>query len=261
MKMRTRQPRADLAQTLRSSGVDHAVVLDNVTRTYSSRAGEVHALRGVTHTFAAHSFTAIMGPSGSGKSTLLQCAAGLDVPTSGRVRVGGVDLGGLSEVQLTELRRDTMGFVFQAYNLLPALSAHDNVALPLRLAGNTVSRSMVRHALDRVGLASQYHRRPSELSGGQQQRVSIARALVARPDVVFADEPTGALDRSTGRQVLELMRSTVDNDGLTVVMVTHDPVAAAYADSVLFLEDGLIVGNLIGADAAQIAAHMSELER
>jgi len=263
MRLRTRQQREHRAQhaPIHPSSAAPAVVLDDITRTYASRAGEVHALRGVTHTFAAHSFTAIMGPSGSGKSTLLQCAAGLDLPTSGRVRVGGVDLDGLTEVQLTELRRDTMGFVFQAYNLLPALTAHDNVALPLRLAGRPPGRSTVRDALDRVGLAAQHHRRPSELSGGQQQRVSIARALVARPDVVFADEPTGALDRSTGRQVLELVRSTVDQEGLTVVMVTHDPVAASYADSVLFLEDGQVVGHLVGADAGQIATHMSELER
>lgn len=240
---------------------DPAVVLDGLTRTYSSKAGKVHALRGVTHTFAPRSFTAIMGPSGSGKSTLLQCAAGLDRPSDGEVRVGGVDLASLSEVRLTELRRRTMGFVFQAYNLLPALTAHDNVALPLRLAGESPRRPMIREALDRVGLAEHHRRRPAELSGGQQQRVSIARALVTRPDVVFADEPTGALDRTTGRQVLELIRSTVDGDGLTVVMVTHDPVAASYADSVLFLEDGRVVGDLARADAAQIATRMSELER
>ncbi|WP_067432277.1 ABC transporter ATP-binding protein [Nocardioides jensenii] len=256
MKLRSRDDQDISART-----IDHPVILDGITRTYSSKAGKVHALRGVTHTFAPSSFTAVMGPSGSGKSTLLQCAAGLDRPTSGRVRVGGVDLAGLSEVGLTRLRRDTMGFVFQSYNLLPALTAHDNVALPLRLAGAAPGRSTVRQVLARVGLAELHHRRPSELSGGQQQRVSIARALVSRPHVVFADEPTGALDRSTGRQVLELLRSTVDTEGLTVVMVTHDPVAASYADSVLFLEDGQVVGNLVGADGAQIAAHMSELER
>ncbi|KQY57099.1 MULTISPECIES: ABC transporter ATP-binding protein [unclassified Nocardioides] len=239
----------------------HAVVIDGITRTYKSRAGTVDALRGVTHTFAPQTFTAIMGPSGSGKSTLLQCAAGLDRPTRGRVAIGGIDLAGLSEVRLTELRRESMGFVFQAYNLLPALTAFDNVALPLKLAGHRPTRAQVMGALARVGLQDHHRRRPPELSGGQQQRVSIARALVTRPEVVFADEPTGALDRTTGRQVLELMRATVERDGLTVVMVTHDPVAASYADSVLFLEDGRLVGDLARADAAQIAAAMSELER
>ncbi|KAB2812372.1 ABC transporter ATP-binding protein [Pimelobacter simplex] len=238
-----------------------AIVLDGVTRSYGSRAGRVDALRGVTHAFGAGTFTAIMGPSGSGKSTLLQCAAGLDRPTSGRVLVGGHDLVRLDEAALTRLRRSAMGFVFQAYNLLPALTAYDNVALPARLAGRRPPRGEVAAALARVGLEAQQRRRPAELSGGQQQRVAIARALVTRPQVVYADEPTGALDRTTGRQVLELLRSTVDDEGLTVVMVTHDPVAASYADSVLFLEDGLLVGHLARGTAAQIAAAMSELER
>ncbi|MCR1786024.1 ABC transporter ATP-binding protein [Nocardioides carbamazepini] len=238
-----------------------AIVLDGVARSYGSRAGRVDALRGVTHAFAPGSFTAIMGPSGSGKSTLLQCAAGLDRPTSGRVLVAGHDLGLLSEAALTRLRRDAMGFVFQAYNLLPALTAYDNVALPARLAGRRPPRDEVAAALTRVGLDTQQRRRPAELSGGQQQRVAIARALVTRPQVVYADEPTGALDRTTGRQVLELVRSTVDTEGLTVVMVTHDPVAASYADSVLFLADGLLVGHLARGTATQIAAAMNELER
>ncbi|MDQ6523218.1 ABC transporter ATP-binding protein [Nocardioides sp. LHD-245] len=238
-----------------------AIVLDGVTRSYGSRAGRVDALRGVTHAFAPGSFTAIMGPSGSGKSTLLQCAAGLDRPTAGRVLVAGHDLGRLDEAALTRLRRSAMGFVFQAYNLLPALTSYDNVALPARLAGRRPARAEVAGALARVGLEAHQRRRPAELSGGQQQRVAIARALVTRPQVVYADEPTGALDRTTGRQVLELLRSTVDAEGLTVVMVTHDPLAASYADSVLFLEDGLVVGHLARGTAAQIAAAMSELER
>ncbi|WP_436697846.1 ABC transporter ATP-binding protein [Nocardioides sp. BYT-33-1] len=238
-----------------------AIVLDGVARSYGSRAGRVDALRGVTHAFAPGSFTAIMGPSGSGKSTLLQCAAGLDRPSAGRVLVGGHDLGRLDEAALTRLRRVAMGFVFQAYNLLPALTAYDNVALPARLAGRRPARGEVAAALTRVGLGEHQRRRPAELSGGQQQRVAIARALVTRPQVVYADEPTGALDRTTGRQVLELLRSTVDTEGLTVVMVTHDPLAASYADSVLFLEDGVVVGHLARGTAAQIAAAMSELER
>ncbi|MFC7495308.1 MULTISPECIES: ABC transporter ATP-binding protein [unclassified Nocardioides] len=238
-----------------------AVALDGITRTYKSRAGEVHALRGVTHTFARGSFTAIMGPSGSGKSTLLQVAAGLDRPTRGEVVVGGHPLGRLDQTALTKLRRTSMGFVFQSYNLLDALTAYDNVALPARLAGRSVDRAAVHDALHQVGLDGLARRRPPELSGGQQQRVAIARALHSRPDVLFADEPTGALDRSSGRQVLELMRSVSDDRGQTVVMVTHDPLAASYAHSTLFLADGVVVGRLDRADATRIAAAMSELER
>jgi putative ABC transport system ATP-binding protein len=239
----------------------HAVVLDDVSKTYRSRAGDVPALRGVTHAFPRGSFTAVMGPSGSGKSTLLQVSAGLDKPTRGRVIVGGTELGRLGQTDLTKLRRTSMGFVFQSYNLLGALTAFDNVALPLRLAGVRVERAAVRDALARVGLTDQARRRPAELSGGQQQRVAVARALLTRPAVLFADEPTGALDRQTGRQVLELLREVVDQHGQTVVMVTHDPLAASYADGVVFLDDGRIVGALRGGDATRIAARMSELER
>lgn len=238
-----------------------AVVLDGVTKTYRSKAGTVDALRGITHTFTSSTFTAVMGPSGSGKSTLLQCAAGLDRPTKGTVLVGGTDLAKLNEVELTTLRRSTMGFVFQSYNLLPALTVYDNVALPLRLAGVQPDRTNVLAALAEVGLEGCQRRRPAELSGGQQQRVSIARALIATPHVVFADEPTGALDRTTSHQVLELLRTSVDEQGHTIAMVTHDPVAASYAHSAIFLEDGQIVGHLQHGNATQIAAMMSELER
>jgi len=238
-----------------------AVVLDGVTKTYTSKAGTVEALRGITHTFAVSTFTAVMGPSGSGKSTLLQCAAGLDRPTKGTVLVAGTDLAKLDEVALTTMRRSTMGFVFQSYNLLPALTVFDNVALPLRLAGVRPRRRDILAALAEVGLEGHHGRRPAELSGGQQQRVSIARALIARPQVVFADEPTGALDRTTSHQVLELLRRAVDEQGHTIAMVTHDPVAASYAHSVIFLEDGRIVGHLQHGTASQIAAMMSELER
>jgi putative ABC transport system ATP-binding protein len=237
-----------------------AVTLDGLSRTYRSRAGAVPALRGVTHVFQRGTFTAIMGPSGSGKSTLLQLAAGLDRPTAGRVIVGGTRLDTLNEMALTRFRRSSMAFVFQSYNLLDALSAFDNVALPARLAGRRVERASVLKALAHVGLGEHAARRPPELSGGQQQRVAIARALYGRPEVLFADEPTGALDRRTGHDVLELLRSLADR-GQSVVMVTHDPVAAAYADSVLFLADGQIVGHLARADAGQIAATMTELER
>jgi len=238
-----------------------AVTLDGVTHTYRSRAGDVHALRGVTQTFARGTFTAVMGPSGSGKSTLLQLAAGLDRPTRGEVVVGDVALGRLGETELTRLRRTSMAFVFQAYNLLDALTSYENVALPARLAGRPVDHAAVLDALAQVGLSDQARRRPPELSGGQQQRVAIARALHLRPEVLFADEPTGALDRTSGRRVLELLREASDDRGQTVVMVTHDPLAASYAHSTLFLEDGQVVGRLDRADAAAIAATMSELER
>ncbi|MEU0582321.1 ABC transporter ATP-binding protein [Streptomyces sp. NPDC006132] len=233
-----------------------AVRLDSVTRTY----GPVTALDDVSLAFRAGSFTAVMGPSGSGKSTLLQCAAGLDRPTSGSVTVGGTELTGLSERRLTLLRRERVGFVFQAFNLLPSLTAEQNVALPLRLAGRRVAKARVRQALVQVGLAERARHRPGQLSGGQQQRVALARALITRPDVLFGDEPTGALDTRTGREVLGLLRGMVDREGQTVVMVTHDPVAAAYADRVLFLVDGRVNGELTGAGADTIAARMTRLE-
>jgi putative ABC transport system ATP-binding protein len=238
-----------------------ALLLDGITKTYRSKAGAVDALRGVTHHFAPGSFTAVMGASGSGKSTLLQCAAGLDQPTTGSVVLNGVNLSGLNEVELTKLRRAEMGFVFQAYNLLPSLTVYDNVALPLRLTGRRPGRNDVHRVLDQVGLAGEAKRRPAELSGGQQQRVAIARALITRPSVFFADEPTGALDSGTSRQILSLLREATDRTGQTVVMVTHDPVAAAYAGRVLFLSDGLIAGHLDRGTPAQIAAATSELER
>ncbi|MDP3894183.1 ABC transporter ATP-binding protein [Nocardioides sp.] len=238
----------------------YAVHVDAVTKTYTSASGRVEALRGITHGFAPGSFTAIMGPSGSGKSTFLQCAAGLDRPTSGRVVVGGHDITAMKPAALTRLRRAQMGFVFQSYNLLGALTAHDNVALPIRLAGRRPPRARVLAALAEVGLTDQARRRPAELSGGQQQRVAIARALVTRPAVVFADEPTGALDRATSRAVLDLVRRVTDEHHQTVVMVTHDPMAASYAHQVLFLADGLVVGHLRQGSAAQIAQAMNDLE-
>ncbi|MGC5034402.1 ABC transporter ATP-binding protein [Streptomyces sp. DT190] len=233
-----------------------AVRLDAVTRRY----GAVTALDGVSLALPAGSFTAVMGPSGSGKSTLLQCAAGLDRPDAGSVTVGGTELTGLSERRLTLLRRERIGFVFQAFNLLPALTAEQNVALPLRLAGRRVPKARVRQALEQVGLADRGRHRPGELSGGQQQRVALARALVTRPAVLFGDEPTGALDTRTGREVLGLLRGMVDREGQTVVMVTHDPVAAAHADRVVFLVDGRVGAELTGADAGTVAARMTRLE-
>ncbi|MBW5485668.1 ABC transporter ATP-binding protein [Streptomyces bambusae] len=237
-----------------------AVRLRSVSRRYGAGDRAVTALAQVSLAFPRGSFTAVMGPSGSGKSTLLQCAAGLDRPTSGSVSVGGTELTGLSETGLTLLRRDRIGFVFQAFNLLPALTAEQNVALPLRLAGRRPARAEVREVLRRVGLGERARHRPGELSGGQQQRVALARALITRPEVLFGDEPTGALDSQTGREVLELLRGAVDREGQTVIMVTHDPVAASYADRVVFLVDGRVHGELAGARAEQIAGHMARLE-
>ncbi|MFE0426160.1 ABC transporter ATP-binding protein [Streptomyces sp. NPDC058953] len=239
-----------------------AVTLLSVTRIHETghgAVGAVTALHDITLRFPRGSFTAVMGPSGSGKSTLLQCAAGLDRPTSGRVLVGGTELTGLGERRLTLLRRERIGFVFQSFNLLPALTAEQNVALPLRLAGRRPGKALVREALARVGLADRARHRPAELSGGQQQRVALARALVTRPDVLFGDEPTGALDSRTGRQVLTLLRRAVDADGRTVVMVTHDPVAASFADRVVFLADGRLAGELDAPEPASVAIRMARL--
>ena len=242
-----------------TKSAEPAVGLRAVTKVYGSGGGAVTALLEVTADFAPGTFTAVMGPSGSGKSTLLQCAAGLDRPTSGEIRLAGQSLRGLSETKLTRLRRDRIGFVFQSFNLLPSLTAELNVALPLRLAGRKPSRGEVREMLAVVGLADRARHRPSELSGGQQQRVAIARALVTKPSVVFADEPTGMLDSATGREVLSLLRELA-NSRQTVVMVTHDPVAAAYADRVVLLADGQIAGELRDPTAQSVAARMTGLE-
>jgi putative ABC transport system ATP-binding protein len=243
-----------------TGNAEQAVVLCAVTKMYGSGGGGVTALREVTIGFAPGTFTAVMGPSGSGKSTLLQCAAGLDRPTSGEVQLAGHALSGLSETRLTRLRRDRIGFVFQSFNLLPSLTAELNVALPLRLAGRRPARGEVREMLAVVGLANRARHRPSELSGGQQQRVAIARALVTKPSVVFADEPTGMLDSATGREVLSLLRGLAGPRRQTVIMVTHDPVAAAYADRVVFLADGRVAGELRDPTAQSVAARMTGLE-
>ncbi|MEU7133062.1 ABC transporter ATP-binding protein [Streptomyces sp. NPDC046261] len=240
---------------------DRAVQLEQIIRTYASGTSTaVHALDGVSIDFERATFTAVMGPSGSGKSTLLQCAAGLDRPDSGRVVVDGVELGPLSEKALTELRRERIGFVFQSFNLLGALTAEQNVGLPLRLAGSRPDPGAVRAALARVGLGERGRHLPSQMSGGQQQRVAIARALISRPQVLFADEPTGALDSSSSRTVLELLRALVDEQGQTTIMVTHDPVAASYADRVVFLADGRLMDELHRPGAQRIAERMTRLE-
>ncbi|GAA3398904.1 ABC transporter ATP-binding protein [Cryptosporangium minutisporangium] len=230
-----------------------------MSKVYGSGKAAVRALDAVTAEFPRGTFTAVMGPSGSGKSTFLNCAAGLDRPTSGRVVLGGTELSGRSETELTELRRDRIGFVFQAYNLLGALTVADNVTLPIRLAEKPVDPGQLAAVLAAVGLAEFADRRPSQLSGGQQQRVAIARALVTRPDLVCADEPTGALDSRSGRQVLALLRTIVDDLGQTVLMVTHDPVAAAHADTAVFLADGRLAGAMTRPSAEQIAERMTHL--
>jgi len=241
-----------------------ALEVRGLTRTYGADAGAVRALSDVALGSAPGPFTAVMGPSGSGKSTLLNCVAGLDRPTAGRVLVEGRDVTDLGEDDRTRLRRERIGFVFQGFHLLPYLTAEQNVGLPLRLAGRREDRARVRDLLARVGLAERAHHLPGALSGGQQQRVAIARALVTGPAVVLADEPTGALDSSTAHEVLGLVRDSVTTLGQTVVMVTHDPVAASYADAVIFLVDGRVAGRMDRPTADAVAgqlAHLDELVR
>jgi putative ABC transport system ATP-binding protein len=237
------------------------VELIDVRRTYHAAAGEVSVLDGISASFAAGTFTAVMGPPGSGKSTLLHCAAGLDQVTSGDVRIGGVSIVGMPDQQLTRLRRDTIGFVFRAFHLIPALTARQNAELPRRLAGRPATAAEVDKVLNAVGLAGLAGHRPAELSGGERQRVAIARALLmSRPGVVFADEPTGALDLAASRGVLNLLRRLVDESGITLVMVTHDLRAASRADRTLFLADGRIVAEAGQFDTAAVAERLVALE-
>ncbi|HEX8005458.1 MAG TPA: ABC transporter ATP-binding protein [Trebonia sp.] len=232
------------------------VRLTAVRKTYRSGTNAVTALDGVSAEFAQGTFTAVMGASGSGKSTLLQCAAGLDTIDGGSITIAGTDLAGLSEHARTLLRRDVIGFVFQAYNLVGALTAAQNVALPLRLARRVPDPAEVQRVLSEVGLAERAGHYPAQLSGGEQQRVALARALITRPAVLFADEPTGALDTAASEVVLAALRRLIDAHGQTVIMVTHDPIAAAVADRVLVLADGQIVDEIPGADPARIAARL-----
>ncbi len=238
-----------------------AVRVEGLTRVYGTGREPVTALGGVDVTFGRGTFTAVMGPSGSGKSTLLQTAAGLDRPTSGRVWIGDTELSRLSETKLTKLRRTRIGFVFQAFNLIAALTVEENIVLPLRLSGARPDRRWLAEVVDRVDLGPRLRHRPAELSGGQQQRVAIARALAMRPEVIFCDEPTGALDTGTAAEVLALLRSVVDDHGQTVIMVTHDPVAASYADRVIVLADGRIVHDTPQPGAERIAEHLASLGR
>jgi putative ABC transport system ATP-binding protein len=237
-----------------------ALEVRGLSRTFGDGAGAVHALTEVDLALPAGSFTAVMGPSGSGKSTLLTCAAGLERPTDGRVLIAGEDITDWSEEQRTRFRRERVGFVFQAFHLMPFLTAEQNVGLPLRLAGQRVDRARVRTLLERVGLTDRAGHLPATLSGGQQQRVAIARALVADPAVVLADEPTGALDSGTAHEVLALLRECVSTLGQTVVMVTHDPVAAAYADRAVFLVDGRVAGTMDRPTADAVAGQMAHLD-
>jgi putative ABC transport system ATP-binding protein len=231
-----------------------------ITKLYGSGDAKVIALDDVTVGIPRGGFIAVMGPSGSGKSTLMHCMAGLDTVDAGRVLVGDVDLTRLDERQLTRLRRDRVGFVFQAFNLVPTLTALENITLPIDIGGRRPDRDWLDSVIDTVGLRGRLGHRPSELSGGQQQRAAFARALASRPDIVFADEPTGNLDSRSGAELLSFLRGFVKEIGQTVVMVTHDPVAAAYADEVLFLGDGRIVGRLPGPTAERVLERMKTFE-
>ncbi|MBM9464612.1 ABC transporter ATP-binding protein [Aeromicrobium sp. YIM 150415] len=234
--------------------------LHEVTRTYQSGSTTLTALDRITLGCRRGSWTAVMGPSGSGKSTLLNCAAGLDSPDTGQVHLDGRDIAGLGDDVLTRMRRTDIGFVFQQFNLVAALTATQNVMLPLRLAGRKDAGAVAVEALSTLGLGSHLDHKPRELSGGQQQRVAIARALATEPSILFADEPTGALDSASAGTVLDVLRELVDERAQTIVMVTHDPAAAARADHVAFLRDGRLVTTLSGADTSQIAATLADLE-
>jgi len=233
----------------------------DLTKIYGSGETRVVALDGVGVDFARGRFTAIMGPSGSGKSTLMHCMAALDEATSGTVVVGDVDLTGLGDRDLTRLRRDRVGFVFQAFNLVPTLTARENITLPIDIAGRKPDPTWFDHVVSILGLGDRLDHKPSELSGGQQQRVACARALVSRPEIVFADEPTGNLDSHSGAEVLSFLRRSVREYGQTVVMVTHDPVAASYADRVLFLADGRIVDEMAGPTAEAVLERMKHFDQ
>jgi putative ABC transport system ATP-binding protein len=241
------------------SGLTAAAGAIDARKTYGTGEAAVHALDGVSLSFVPGRFTAIMGPSGSGKSTLLHCLAGLDSLTEGAVYIGDTYLASLNDKQLTELRRKAVGFVFQAYNLIPTLTARENIMLPLMLGGESGDTAWIEHVIDTVGLGDRMSHRPSELSGGQQQRVAVARALASRPTIIFADEPTGNLDSNAGHEILEFMRNAVDEFGQTIVMVTHDPYAAAHADRAVFLADGKIVYDMADPNADTIIDRMKQI--
>jgi putative ABC transport system ATP-binding protein len=246
---------------MQANGDGAVVVATDVARRYGEGDTAVEALRGVDLEVSRGQLTTVMGPSGSGKSTLMHILAGLDKPTSGSVRIDGTEITTLGDSDLTKLRREHIGFIFQFFNLLPMLSAEENIVLPLTIAGEKPDKAWLEELIESVGLKDRRSHRPSELSGGQQQRVAIARALVSRPTVVFADEPTGNLDSRTGAEILELLRKAVQETGQTTVMVTHDPRSASIADRILFLADGNIVKDLPRSDPAEVIASMEEITR
>lgn len=250
---------SDLAGTATSAGF--AASVTNGSKIYGSGESEVRALDNVTVGFESGCFTAIMGPSGSGKSTLMHCAAGLDRLTSGTAQIGGTDLATLSDTDLTLLRRKKVGFIFQSFNLLPALTAAENIVLPVTIGGGKVDVGVFERVINVLGLQRRLDHRPSQLSGGQQQRVAVARALVSQPRIIFGDEPTGNLDSQTGAEILGFLRRTVDETGQTIAMVTHDPIAASYADRVIFVQDGRIVQEMSNPTSESVFDVMKALGR
>lgn len=261
IKKRTMINRRDRVRDYGGSSKRGTTPIDvrGINKSFAGGGGMVHALIDIDLNLAPGTFTAIMGPSGSGKTTLLNCLLGLDKPDSGTIHVGDTDIARLDETQLAELRRSRLGVVFQSYNLIPALTAADNISLPLRLAGRPIDDGAIRQLAWTVGVGDLLAHRPAQLSGGQQQRVAVARALVIDPELVVADEPTGALDSASAQTVLALLRAVVHDMGQQVLMVTHDPVAAAAADLVLFMADGRWQGRLAGATASEIAAACADL--
>ena len=231
----------------------------NLVKTYGKDDAIVHALAGVNVEFERGQFTAVMGPSGSGKSTLMHCMAGLDTPTSGHVYVGDQEIGLLDDAGLTQIRRDRIGFVFQSFNLVPTLTARENITLPADLAGKKVDQAWFDFLIGQLGIGDRLSHRPIEMSGGQQQRAACARALIGRPDLIFADEPTGNLDSNSSSEMLEFLRRSVTEFGQSIVMVTHDPRGAAFADRVIFLADGKVVGELASPTADSVLEHMKQL--
>jgi len=260
--MKTRVIQGDVEFTgLRAGSDTPAATATDLTRDYGAGDTAVHALRGVTLELERHRLTAVMGPSGSGKSTLMHLLAGLDTPSAGEVTIDGTSLTGLDDDGLTQLRRSHIGFVFQFFNLLPMLTAQENILLPLSIAGVTPDAEWVADLIERVGLTDRRSHRPSEMSGGQQQRVAVARALVSQPVIMFADEPTGNLDSTTSGEILELLRHAVDAYGQTTLMVTHDADAAAVADRVLFLADGVVVRDIAHCDRHAVLETLEEVTR